>query len=51
LVTLLDLAVHTDGLDTDVSEDVTIESDQEAVLRVVLPHLVFDQHIDLGGRR
>jgi Protein of unknown function (DUF3375) len=50
LVTLLDLAIAHGRVDTDVSEDVTIGAHREAALRVVLPHLVFDQRIDLGGR-
>ncbi|MFD7159031.1 DUF3375 family protein [Kribbella sp. NPDC059898] len=50
LVTLLDLAIAHGHVDAEQSEVVMIDANRETPLRIVLPHLVFDQRIDVGGR-
>jgi hypothetical protein len=50
LVTLLDLAIAHGHVDAEVSEEVTIDADRATPLRILLPHLVFDRRIDVGGR-
>lgn len=48
LVNLVDLAITEGTVRVDASEQVTIVSDREQMLRVVFPHVVFDHAVELG---